>query len=1040
MFRSALRPPFARGRGALLATVPPAPSAPAAPNTPSPTTGGTKYYASLSWVAAGATKFDVYLDTNPTPSTLVSLHQVGTTFTPTVLPGTTYYWQVIAFNDGGQTAGPIWSFTTPAATSVIVSINGAIVTTRMRSETLTVHDPLGATAKTALARFDTVAPIGGQIIKIGLGGLFESDSTRLLFAGETQDVDQVSEELLTNVAWDASLIDWTVQLNKRYPFGSWSNVSATTIARYLIAVFAPGFTSVHVQDGLPAISITFNGRQDFSTCMAAIATAMGGHYAGPDFDKDLHLFLEENTDGPDPIDNAHRPLDEPTPLSFKTSTQQIRTRALVTGAGVKVLADLAVGETIVPVSAMLFEATGGQALLGSAVLSYGGIQIGGGGALVGPGVLPSTPPTLILSPGAGLGVGQYLYSSTDVTAAGETAESPLQSITTSNIAAPMSAPVRTPDVGGGTSAYNIGDTVDEVYTYSASPSPFTAGTVPSPTTTFTAVSAGFGGYAQSGTVSLPMSSDPAARYVCFWRQVNGGGFKLMTALANVPGGANLNAGDGHFDLGLTLPAGGAQQQVAVVLPIGAAGTLSRNLYRTVVNGTQRKLVVNIPDNTTITPYIDAVPDASLGANAPTGDTSGLTAPVGGGGFSTTGVTFATDGAATAATSASPVFTSASYTFVAGDVGAFLYIKSGTNWTPGSYLIASVAAGAATLVGACAAVASPSSATWGIDYSRLASPRLIFSDLHIDASTNTKFTSAGFPVGVNFIGNSIAVSNGLGFVRQIVTVVSVSGTTATCDKSLGTLSSTGGIGRLGGATASAVAIGASSAVITSAGGFQANGGWAITSQVSFRYTGISGSTLTGIPATGPGSVTTPIPYNTAITAAPALTGVNAWNGLWQPASSGDALNLWVQVDDLAAQAALGQLELDDNGNPTDGIHEYPISDQTLTSVAMCVARGTADLALFSRPIVTATYCTNDPKTRSGKTVSIDLTTGVYDPAVYDPSVYDTVQTWGIAADFVIQDVVITQVDVSPNSYPLYTVTASSVRFTLEDIIRRQQLAA
>src|SRR6185503_9870086 len=56
----------------------------------------------------------------------------------------------------------------------------------------------------------------------------------------------------------------------------------------------------------------------------------------------------------------------------------------------------------------------------------------------------------------------------------------------------------------------------------------------------------------------------------------------------------------------------------------------------------------------------------------------------------------TDGAATSATGNSPVFSSASYNFVAGDVGAWVYIALGTNWTPGWYQIASVASNVATL--------------------------------------------------------------------------------------------------------------------------------------------------------------------------------------------------------------------------------------------------------------------------------------------------------------------------------------------------------
>ncbi len=194
----------------------------------------------------------------------------------------------------------------------------------------------------------------------------------------------------------------------------------------------------------------------------------------------------------------------------------------------------------------------------------------------------------------------------------------------------------------------------------------------------------------------------------------------------------------------------------------------------------------------------------------------------GGSFDPGNSGFSTNGAATSANTSAPVFTSASYDFVAGDVGHWLYVKSGTNWTPGWYQIASVAGNAATLtagvgtagqgaaglaadaintVAGCATVASPTGATWGLDYSQTDTARIAFTDMVIDATTNTKFTSAANPVGVNFVGNTVRVTGGTGFTVQRAQISSVVGTVATCEKSLGTLSSTGGTGNLGGAMAS-----------------------------------------------------------------------------------------------------------------------------------------------------------------------------------------------------------------------------------------------
>jgi hypothetical protein len=175
----------------------------------------------------------------------------------------------------------------------------------------------------------------------------------------------------------------------------------------------------------------------------------------------------------------------------------------------------------------------------------------------------------------------------------------------------------------------------------------------------------------------------------------------------------------------------------------------------------------------------------------------------------------TDGAATSATGSAPVFSSASYNFVAGDVGAFVYIAAGTNWIAGWYQIASVASNAATLnatsgqftlanntlstAGGCASTASPTGATWTIDYSQQASAQFSYTDLVIGATT-TNLTSAGSPFGKQQVGNLIQVTSGSGFTTGWYCIKSVSTVTATMDRSVGTTLSTGGHGYQGGALA------------------------------------------------------------------------------------------------------------------------------------------------------------------------------------------------------------------------------------------------
>lgn len=199
--------------------------------------------------------------------------------------------------------------------------------------------------------------------------------------------------------------------------------------------------------------------------------------------------------------------------------------------------------------------------------------------------------------------------------------------------------------------------------------------------------------------------------------------------------------------------------------------------------------------------------------------------VNGGGFNTGNANFMTDLTTdtNTANTASPVVSSATYNFVAGDVGAWVFIKSGTNWYANTfYKIASVASNKATLQAAVgqgltidsttntvvtntsvgvASTGTPTGGTFGIDYSQGTSSITNNTDL---ASTNgttnpSTITSAGSPFGRNHVGNIIHVTAGTSWTAGWYEIVSVSGSTATLDRAVGssaTLSS--GTFALGGA--------------------------------------------------------------------------------------------------------------------------------------------------------------------------------------------------------------------------------------------------
>lgn len=96
---------------------------------------------------------------------------------------------------------------------------------------------------------------------------------------------------------------------------------------------------------------------------------------------------------------------------------------------------------------------------------------------------------------------------------------------------------------------------------------------------------------------------------------------------------------------------------------------------------------------------------------------------------------------------------------------------------------------------------PGVASPGTDFSQQDAAQITYTDLVIDAVTNTKITSAAHPFDTTSPGNFINITGGAGFTVQRVEIQSVTAGVATCDKAVGTVGSTGGTGSLGGAFAS-----------------------------------------------------------------------------------------------------------------------------------------------------------------------------------------------------------------------------------------------
>ena len=134
----------------------------------------------------------------------------------------------------------------------------------------------------------------------------------------------------------------------------------------------------------------------------------------------------------------------------------------------------------------------------------------------------------------------------------------------------------------------------------------------------------------------------------------------------------------------------------------------------------------------------------------------------------------------------------------------------------------------------------------------------------------------------------------------------------------------------------------------------------------RYSGVSGNTLTGVPASGVGSVTATTSYGATIIGASMVTGVPASStgSIVNALSAGDEINLLVQRDNTTAQTTLATLE------GGDGIHEHYIQDRRLSTVG-AQSRADAELTLGADPDETVTVVSEDANVFSGRSVTVNI---------------------------------------------------------------------
>ncbi len=827
-------------------------------------------------------------------------------------------------------------------------------------DSLSISDRLNEEPNTLIATVRGVKPIEGQAIRLSLGAW----SAAPLFIGTILRVTQVwAADNPKFLLYHIEATDPTWRLNETLVTVRYQTQSATAIANDLLTRFAPaGFTGV-IQVGLPVLDeITFTNTK-LMDAFAQLASRIGG-YTFCDYLSQVQLWTTaEPYVPPVPLAATHPSVSH---VQITRDLTQIVTRAVVQGGGANALARVPVGSTEIPVEdATWYSASGGLVASGPQRIRYNGVRAGGVGSLVGSGASPTSGVTLAATPGGSVDAGWHSYAYTWVSPQGETLSAPPAGLTISATAPTANAPAVTVNVGPGLPP--------GTYQYAAShvlASGETAWAQANQTavcTRFLGTSLGAPGLrtwvtlpTNLGAIGDQMEARLAYRSTPALSPATVGPTSARVTLVSSTTAGKASGLEVSFNLSLPRSANYLDVQVRNVTTGGAWGTVQT--YSNVGGG-------------------------GISAGCYVGTVTPTTAATDTGGLDTASVqiTVADGGAGVTSRRVYRTQVNASTLYLVKDVpGAALTVFVDT--TPDSALVTRppTAAGALQTVTLSGIARGPQTGAV--------------------VTTARKIYRSKDDSGVLFLLATLADNTTTSYVDTAPnSALGAGGPPA---------SNTSGLV----AEAGQVLAGATTLPVSGTGPFPTTGGWVLSGNNRIHYAGLSASALTGIPASGDGSIQNTIPYSTPVTLAPTLTGIPApGQGLSvvYPILAGDPVDLVVIVDDLAAQATLQSLL----GGSATGVRETLIQDGRI-GIKEATARGQAVLTLQSTVLESLTHQSRDPATASGALVSVNL------PA---PT--------SIVGTYRIQDVTIARFRPASGLPPTYEAHSSSSRYTLEDLLRQ-----
>lgn len=955
--------------------------------------------------------------------------------------------------------------------SMHLQINGVDVTTRARVDGGSIRDLLNGTPNTATFQISGVVPVKGQDVKVALGVM---DSTHLIFAGHILSTTKVfpGQPGPSRAIYDCQCISYEWLLNRRKVNGRFLTTSASTIVTSLMASSSSGFTVVNVVSGLESLDeITFTN-EDLTNCLDRIATRIGGYWY-VDYAKDLHFFLTESSSA-HAIDDTSTHGAKNVSVTSDLSQVHTRVCVEAGGANAATPGAVG-ATTLAVDNSTWYPTAGGTVVSGPQRITHTGVVVGGAGALVGTTVVPTNGPTVAGALAGSLSVGNYTWVVTFVTGAGESLPGPASAIFLSggSIVTPI-APSAVAMVGTGLSngdyrwkVSDIDTNNNETLASAASATLTIAATsvvaptsAPTPTKAFggsltaagvyrykvsfvdsngneTLASVQSASVTMDGDIAAPASIGTASQYAlsgaldtvanysykltfrnhadtsietlptaasnvfatgnasnnsgkltrtgntapptgfdrCFYRTDGGGAtYKRMPGASDGFDANDVNfyydtQGDASLTAAIpTVSTAIYRSAVLTAIPLSPdLNVTKRRIYRTAAGGSTFLKVADINNNTSQT-YTDTLADGSLGAAEP-------------------GASTALYSAATLTIPVSPDTNVAKRRVYRTSVGGSVYKK-----------VADVANNTATTY---------------VD--TLADGSLGATEPTVSTAIFQQASLSSIPIGpATVTSRKIYRPVASGSTYKLVTTIANNTATTyadnVADSSLGATAPVTDTSGLTLATGT-VTVGSVSIPVTSTAPFYSGGGYAYIGALAVQYTGVSSTALTGVPPSGPGSLSTTVNYGVEIIAAAMLVGIPASGvgSILYEIAQGDPVNLLVTVDDLPAQAAMAALV------GGDGIVEDYLQDRRLSRTE-AIARAQARLDLVKDPLVTVRYPTRDQTAHSGRQVTITRTTE------------------GISETLTIQSVTFGGIDGDGKRFPLRTVEASSRRLSFEALLR------